>query len=472
MKKLLCAFLALLAVLAYPSRAGAARSDAAVIAAFIQGNTLYTYTALPAETDAAAVSAVARVGDELVFADKNVAVAEAIPATSYLVLLDVSGSMEKHEASVRLFLEEFQKAAKGKLSFALAAVGDKYSFIGEYANADALSEAIAAVEYGAGYTAVYDSLNESLEYYNQKTRAAGQLFGVILISDGEDNHSTATAKDVKRKIADSTPVIIHSILLNATKTNAANIGELSDLTGGLSDELTSDEAGATALAERVARYVNGFFSARFSLPPVEAETEIILNFLIDGQTAYTFDISDAPAAEAPQPESSPETPETPATAETPATEPTAESQEPEPETEPQAGEKSNLTAIIIAAAAFVVVIAVVLLVMKKKNTVARTDGGILLAFDIQSGSREGARIEAVLADELFLGKARSCAVVLRDNGVSPKNTRIFRQDNLIMIEDLNSANGTAIGGMKIFAPNKLQSGAEITVGVTTITVRF
>ncbi|MDR0858136.1 MAG: FHA domain-containing protein [Oscillospiraceae bacterium] len=480
MKKLFCILFAIM--LTFPAATSAAEDKAALVSAFAQGGKLYTYSALPDSVNSSAISAVVVAGDKIIYPEKNASAAEMLPATSYLVLLDVSGSMDKYTDSVRLFLERFRDSAKGKLSFAFATIGDEYSFIGEYSDADELSAAIGSVEYNADYTNVYDSLIEAAEYYNQKSRGAGQLFSIILISDGEDNRSGANSGGVIEKLKASTPVIVHSVLVNSQ--SSAAMRDFAELTNGVYGELTADDSSAVTLADKVARYVNGFYAARFALPALARGTEVTLSILLDGQSAYTFDITDAPAlgvtaaspgGAVPEAAASVEITPAPGVSAAPELSASAEAAETAPElVNPPKPESEPNTILVRFSATLSIIIGgtIMIIAIRRIRGKKRRGRGILLTFVISGGAQNGERFEQRLSGELFVGTSGACDVRLRDDGADAKNSRIYLNGDTIWVEDLGSVNGTSIGGMKIHAPNKLRSGSELTIGQTTLIVKY
>lgn len=77
-----------------------------------------------------------------------------------------------------------------------------------------------------------------------------------------------------------------------------------------------------------------------------------------------------------------------------------------------------------------------------------------------------------LDGEMTIGRGPECTVVVDDPAAARINCRVFMQDDLIFIEDLGSTNGTRIGGMRIYAPNRLRSGDHVTIGGTELIFRF
>jgi hypothetical protein len=74
-----------------------------------------------------------------------------------------------------------------------------------------------------------------------------------------------------------------------------------------------------------------------------------------------------------------------------------------------------------------------------------------------------------LADEMTVGRAAGCQVVLDDdNYVSQLHTRIFRRDGQVMVEDLGSTNGTYLNNRKVSGPMVMKPGDRLRVGNTVM----
>ena len=84
-------------------------------------------------------------------------------------------------------------------------------------------------------------------------------------------------------------------------------------------------------------------------------------------------------------------------------------------------------------------------------------------------AREG--IEQGLTAEMTIGRAPGCTIVLDDQYVSSLHTRVFRDADSWMVEDLGSKNGTTIGGKRINGPRALRVGDRLAVGSNEWDVR-
>jgi FHA domain len=76
-----------------------------------------------------------------------------------------------------------------------------------------------------------------------------------------------------------------------------------------------------------------------------------------------------------------------------------------------------------------------------------------------------------LGDELTIGRADKCHLVLDDTYVSQVHARIFARNDSFMLEDLGSTNGTYLNRRRISAPTELQKGDQVKIGKTVLELR-
>ncbi|MGH9301712.1 MAG: FHA domain-containing protein [Acidimicrobiales bacterium] len=82
---------------------------------------------------------------------------------------------------------------------------------------------------------------------------------------------------------------------------------------------------------------------------------------------------------------------------------------------------------------------------------------------------EVAGLVFILNDELVLGRSRECGASLaRDNFVSNRHARIYRNGADYWVEDLGSTNGTYLNAQRLEAAQKLSAGDRVQVGRTTL----
>jgi hypothetical protein len=66
-------------------------------------------------------------------------------------------------------------------------------------------------------------------------------------------------------------------------------------------------------------------------------------------------------------------------------------------------------------------------------------------------------------EELFIGRAEDCDIVINDARASRRHARVLRRDDYIVIEDLGSRNGTIVNNVRINEPRILKDGDEIAI---------
>jgi hypothetical protein len=79
---------------------------------------------------------------------------------------------------------------------------------------------------------------------------------------------------------------------------------------------------------------------------------------------------------------------------------------------------------------------------------------------------DGTRFE-IADDPVTIGRLPDCDVVLADTNVSRRHAEVRRQDDVIVIVDTGSTNGTRVNGSGV-KQRVLEDGDEITVGSTRI----
>jgi pSer/pThr/pTyr-binding forkhead associated (FHA) protein len=79
------------------------------------------------------------------------------------------------------------------------------------------------------------------------------------------------------------------------------------------------------------------------------------------------------------------------------------------------------------------------------------------------------RQEYRLENEVTIGRTDASSLVLSDQGLSRRNTTIFRDGSLVLIVDEGSLNGTILNGRKLSGPpEELRDGDEVRIGSETL----
>lgn len=88
---------------------------------------------------------------------------------------------------------------------------------------------------------------------------------------------------------------------------------------------------------------------------------------------------------------------------------------------------------------------------------------------IESDNLKGKSFD--LDDEVIIGRADKCSLVLDDTYVSQIHARIFRRGDSYMIEDMGSTNGTYVNRRRITAAAELQRGDQVKIGKAVLELR-
>lgn len=87
---------------------------------------------------------------------------------------------------------------------------------------------------------------------------------------------------------------------------------------------------------------------------------------------------------------------------------------------------------------------------------------------VVDGTMRGSRMDLQGVQEIIIGRSQDCTFVVQDDYASSRHARFFRHGDDWFVEDLDSRNGTHVGGTRIDQPEKLSTGSDITIGRTTV----
>src|SRR5215210_2398591 len=88
---------------------------------------------------------------------------------------------------------------------------------------------------------------------------------------------------------------------------------------------------------------------------------------------------------------------------------------------------------------------------------------------VTSGPLEGRRID--ITEELTIGREET-DLELDDLEVSRRHARVRALPDGLEIEDLGSRNGVRVNGLRISGPTRLEDGAVLKLGSTTLAVEL
>jgi len=102
----------------------------------------------------------------------------------------------------------------------------------------------------------------------------------------------------------------------------------------------------------------------------------------------------------------------------------------------------------------------------QKELGARSSNSRAAYVVVMAGTNTG-EMHKVEAGEMVIGRAVSCNVRLNDDGISRRHARIVSVGGQVIIEDLQSANGTVVNN-DVVTQRVLKDGDKIRLGSTTI----
>ena len=87
---------------------------------------------------------------------------------------------------------------------------------------------------------------------------------------------------------------------------------------------------------------------------------------------------------------------------------------------------------------------------------------------IVDGPLRGSHMELGTLEDWTMGRAQDCDFVTGDDFSSGHHARLFRRGSEWFVEDLESRNGTFVGGVRIDQPERVGVGSDIKLGRTTV----
>lgn len=76
-----------------------------------------------------------------------------------------------------------------------------------------------------------------------------------------------------------------------------------------------------------------------------------------------------------------------------------------------------------------------------------------------------------LGEEIIIGRAERCHLILEDSYVSQIHARVFSKGDVYMVEDMGSTNGTYVNRNRVTSPTELLRGDRVKIGKTVLEMR-
>ena len=87
---------------------------------------------------------------------------------------------------------------------------------------------------------------------------------------------------------------------------------------------------------------------------------------------------------------------------------------------------------------------------------------------VVDGPLTGSHMEVATLSEVVMGRSPESDFQVGDDYASSRHARLFRRGSDWFVEDLDSRNGTFVGGYRIDQPERVGVGTDIKVGRTTV----
>lgn len=476
-----------LITLLLPQALAASSETAALVSQFRQSGALYVFTALEEWPDG--LTAELSSGDlarNIPSEEQPQRVADSNTPVSYFLLIDCSTSMARFQNRITGLTRQLAQADETGATFAVATFGEVFRAAGSDLSGAEVAVAVEAISCIAQRTDLSQGILDAAEHLRAYQRQTGELVNLVVITDGIPMYSedSPALSEVVQVLETDPSILVHTVGFGSSQTG---LQLLTSLGRGL-HVYGQESAGAD-----IARYVNDLCVTRFpwDLEGPRSAAEVRFAWDNGGQAVLPLDLNQTPllpdgeAAGLEDPMDSTPSPDVTAapseamTSAAPETTPAAADEDAietaPPVDAPEADDCGNaieplVWAIPAAALALLLAAVLVWLGRKRRN---RRRGGIPMRLEVFSGTpADGTGTLLYLTDELTIGRSGRCDLSWRDKDVSPQNSRIFLKGQMIYIEDLGSVCGTALGGMRLYGPNRLRSGDEISIGNVRFTLKF
>lgn len=446
-------------------------------------------------------------------------ITETSSIVHYVFMVDLTGSMRKYVEEVNEFVNALTEAEKQEVFYTVATFGERFQIVREnLTDKNAVTNVISGLEYTEQLTDPYTGIESALVYLDNYSRRSGDLVNLIVITDGDPDLGIADEEQSKKKeesLAESAEIkIAHTpeVVVSTLCTNEWDKLAYETVSKGKGiHEVIHGNKEASAAGKKLAGYVDGLYRNSFQLSKTPNEERFAMELKIkgnnqEGQLAF-FSVSMENVADLKafsndgEPEentliideNAPEVKEESSEDNLTDTQEDSEMEEDvvteletESETLPEEADEQicfNMAILIGIPIVGVMVLVIVLVIARRKksnnaaavNNVGNTGAagnGIAMRLEVYEGSCKSKTDIFYLVDSVTIGSASNCDIIFNDAQVAPLNSRIFVRNQMIYIEDMNSPQGTAIGGMRIQGQNRLRSGDVISIGTVEFSFKF
>lgn len=418
-----------------------------------------------------------------------VSLASTDTTVHYVMMIDLSTSMRNYIGMVNRLIDGLAEAGAQKVVFSVLTFGDKLEVVSEKLDEpDKLREVVQNLQYNAMLTDPYEGIGNAIDYLSTVPCVRGELVNLVLVTDGAiylgdisvEQRRTIEAEKAQKtleKIENTPEIILHTLC----------VGEWEELayqtfSKGTGVDISVNGSEPYLSAQELVKFVNDLYRLDFYHDGEEPRFDIRLQFVgeEDGmRLSLNSERKSVPVIGAEQPETEEGGDSAPSDPQDGNEADTAETGNVLQEKDEKSVCIDRADIIVFMTVAIVLLIAaIVIYVMKRERIREKTESlaaqtwNIHMKIEVLSGNIRNMEKQICLQDQILIGRSRMCDLVWSDRCVSKKNSRIYIKDQTIYIEDLNSKEGTALGGMRLYAPNPLRSGDVISIGAVSFILRF
>ena len=448
-------------------------------------------------------------------------ISEAGGKLHFMLLIDNSSSMPNYRYQILRFADAIMNSHQN-IEISVASFDNQFSITAEEMTQwDDVKKALQSLTYSRDGSDIGGSVAAAIEYLGSKGYDAGEMCNLIVVTDGEPWYSNSTIleqemedqakQEAATMMAQCPEIVVHSYSFGKWKSDISKILQYGK--GVHCEEGSAIDAGTL-----IAEFADSVYSIEFKLSGYDIYDKLPGSFMmVVGNSILSFgtvrnvnilpdeniDISPEtyPEEEPTEPTGSADPTEgtesmqpTEPTAGTESTESTEASDSSE-ETSESVGSTENVydqatnptddsissdeyqnskrpaldfTLILFVGLIAACILFLGFLALSRKNKHTRNHT-VRMRIEVISGV--GIRVKELylLERELLIATDKNADVRL-PNGTA--KVRIYIQDQLIYIEDIGSPDGILLNNMRIFSPNRLRSGDEVTIGAVILRFLF
>lgn len=425
----------------------------------------------------------------------------------YLLLIDLSGSMKDNQNRVHYFVENLLEKDEF-LDVSIAGFGDHFTVISEgLSSKEDVLKGVSTLQYNHQYSDILNGVDQAITYFSDTIQNPG-IYHLIVVTDGissypktTENLNSSNVESLQGKIGSTPEIIVHSVSFNQSNEEldaGISSGKGLNLVAKNWEQVKDSgarlkEYGSQLLA---LTYPTNWEAgdARFPITLMyfgglneSSHIETVEN-VRDYRVAFT---KDTPIEET---STTVATEETETTVESEATEETTlppnytENETPSEDSGEEIQEtlksdeeltndhekelSKNLISWQFIALAFLFFALIVLILQRAVRYPRKKEVGIPLRLEVLAGEVRNKQNTLFIDKELSIGYSSKCSIRLVGKSSADIVARIYLKNSFLYIDSLSEDAKIRVGGIRIFEPNLLRSGDEITIGKVIFKLYF